>query len=764
MNSIMNEEIIDEKTYKIKKLLNEASWDDEETIDEDLLDTKKTIDAHKTSIDTSNSINDLHSLDKKFDNLYNNILNDEDDIQLFSSKIQRIELKNFSQFYNKEKKEKENIDEDDAEKLQADLQKLFNNESNDILKIFQSQTISNNRKDLYEMYDEIADVNFIAYRMLRVYLDNILVKNIQNKSFISLQVNEENKGIAKLDETQIDFLKRIINMLFVFFDLQGKIKNQILPKMLKYGDYYVEIVNLNKIDSIITNKPQLLTENYSYNDNGKKQVIKNLNLAYLELPYKEPKMEFQESYETKNLNLEETFIYNLEKFNKKLLKKSLEESDLGLLNDSKDEDDIDIEDIIEMDINKAEQLYLRLLDPAKVLKIDKDGVLYGYLVIEDLDDEKNGDEEEINLYKRFLSDNEGDSDNKEKVQDIAELLSDKISKKLGEFVKEDYEFDDLSDELKASLRIIIYYKLLKKSKLKFRFLEPGDMINFHTVIDKFAPYGTSIFDPIIQPVKMYTIGLMTSIVSRLSRASVVRKWNIEVGNRRNYKDIIEQVKKDLKNKSVTYDSLNSIKNISKIITDFRDIATVTREGQRFIDLEILPMHDRSLPIQELQDLKNELIAATGIPAVYLNSPDTVDLRETLVNLNVNFANTIMTLQSYIEDSLNELMNSIVKKIMKSNGMDENKIAKFNISNYIKIHLNTPLVLQLQQNEALVGSIVNIIGALQQAQMSIDPEKLLEMYIPQMNWETLKKSGENLIKDEVKKQIIQQQAGQGQGGF
>ena len=176
------------------------------------------------------------------------------------------------------------------------------------------------------------------------------------------------------------------------------------------------------------------------------------------------------------------------------------------------------------------------------------------------------------------------------------------------------------------------------------------------------------------------------------------------------------------------------------------------------------MHDRSLPIQELQDLRNELIAATGIPAVYLNSPDTVDLRETLVNLNVNFANNIVTLQSYIEDSLNELMNSIIKKIMKSNGMDEQKISKFNISNYIKIHLNTPLVLQLQQSEALVGSIVNILGALQQAQMPIDPEKLLEMYIPQMNWESLKKSGETLIKDEVKKQIIQQQAGQEQGGF
>jgi len=780
---------INHKNYKLK-ILQEASWEDafedEDPVD-DVVDSASALNSHEQSLKAISSLEDLEKIDKQFDSLYKNFLDKNDDINLFSAKVQRIELSKTSQLYKREKEKEEPDDPfDDHKQAQEELNKLFNNESNDILKIFQSQTIHNNRKDLYEMYDEIADINYIAYKMLRVYLDNILIKNAQTKTFINIKENEDNKNLAKIDDTKLDFIKKMLDMFLVFFDIQNKLKNQIVPKTLKYGDFYIEVVDLSKIDNILYRQPQLLTENFVIENNGRKKTYKNVSYAYLELPYKE---NFMESMDAENINeskfgskkdsihdlnnlapagnnfenLEESFQYKLEKLRDKLSARVLEESDIPFLKRN-DNEEFDIENLFKMDLDKIENIYLRLQDPSKVLKVEQDGVLYGYLVIEDVDREKNGDEEEINIYKRFLSDNESGSNddvNKNVTKNIAGEISEKISERLAEFINQKGDFEAIPDELKASLRVIIYQKLLKKSKIKFRFLETSDMVNFHTVIDKFAPYGTSIFDPIIQPVKMYTIGLMTSIVSRLSRAAVIRKWNIEVGNKRNYQAVIEQVKKDLRNKSVTYDSLTSIKNISKMITDFKDIATVTRDGQRFIDLEVMPMHDRSLPIQELQDLKTELIAATGIPATYLNMPDAVDLRETLVNININFANTIISQQSYIEDGLNILFNIIIKKLLNLNGIPDKG---FNISSIFKLTLNTPLVLQLQQSEALVGSIINIIGALNQAQLQIDPLKLLEMYIPQMNWEALKKSGEELTRDEIKKQIMMQQDGQQAGGF
>jgi hypothetical protein len=255
---------------------------------------------------------------------------------------------------------------------------------------------------------------------------------------------------------------------------------------------------------------------------------------------------------------------------------------------------------------------------------------------------------------------------------------------------------------------------------------------------------------------MYTIALMSSVISRLSRAAVVRKWNIEVGTKRNYPEIIEKVKKDLKTKSISYDNLNSIRNISQVMTDFRDIAVISQNGQRFIDMEIMPMHDRALPMNDMMDLRNELVAATGVPSVYLNVGDAIELRETLVNINIGFSHTISNLQGFFEDGLNALLNAIFDIILKKNGLSTD----FKLSQFFKITLNHPLVLQLQANESVISTVSNIIGLLTQAGVKFDPIVLFKKYVPDFNWEELDQSGEKAIKQDIKEKIMQ---GDQQGG-
>ena len=764
-----------EKIKINKKLLEEFAWDDSElnsdSIDNDeesYVEDKIYLEAHKKAENTLNSLQFFEKLEKKINNLYDDILDKDSDLHLFSAKVQRIELEKLS-LALKSKDKEEDSEISTEEELKKELNKLFNSESNDILKIFQIGNVQNNRKELYQLYDEIADINYIAYRMLRVYMDNILIKNMNTKGFLTIELNAENKLINKENEQDIDYAKKLLGLLISYFDIQKKLKNDIIPKTLKYGDFYIEIVNLapvNKLIKKLDNIPELIQENNHeyYDNNGKKRIIKNLNLAI-----------FENHLKVKNKNIKEEIFEHtgkistkakIKKLKSKIFdKRQIEEFDLSFLQTT-DEDEKTLKDFIDLDFDELDNIYLRYLDPSQVIKITHNGVNYGYLVIEEIEKDQDN-ETEINIYKRFLSDDNnsssGDSDT-EKAKEISDLISDKVSERIIEAIREkDINFDDLDDEVKLSLKIIIYNKIKEKAKLKFRLLDAKSIVNFHTQIDKYSPYGTSVFDPIVQPVKMYTLGLMTSIISRLSRASIIRKWNIEVGNKRNYQQIIEQVKKDLKNKSVTFNDLTNIKNITKILTDFRDIATITRDGQRYIDLEILPTHDRSLPIQELQDLRNELIMATGIPAVYLNSMDTIDLRETLVNMNINFANTIITLQSFIEDSINELFNNIVETLFELNGEDSDG---FLISQYFKIKLNPPIILQVQSTEGLVGSIANILGVLQNVNVQVDPLELFEKYIPGIDWRALKKSGEKIVQDEVKKQIIQQmpQAGGNGGGF
>ncbi len=723
----------------------------------------------ENALSVLDDLGELNDIDTKFEKVFRDVVNSDTDMQIFSSNIQRLEINNLNTVVSSSASGMGGLNsmggDPDLDEATQDLNKLLNTDTQDILKLFNDSNIHNNRKKLYDLYNEIAEINPIAYRMLKVYVDNILVKNMQTKQFLNVVDNEQNDKTEQLDENIKKIVKSFFKTILVYFDLQTKLKNNILPSTLKHGDYYLEIVDLSPISRIVENQMELIQESAHFpsKNDASKTTRHKCTMGIIELPNKIQGV--QESYALDPAE-HKAGARLASLLNDKV---NIEESDINFLNDimglEKEEDPekdntFDFENFQDLNFDALKDIHLRLVEPSSVIKIEMDGINFGYLIIEDLKEKAEG--EEINLYQRFMSDdgNNTQSDKNENVtKEITEKFTKEIISKLSSFIGQGNNFiDTLPEELSLSLKVILYQKIKERAKLKFRFLEPNDLINFHTNIDKFAPYGTSIFDSIVLPVKLYTIALMSSVISRLSRAAVVRKWNIEVGNRRNHSQIVQNVQKELKTKNITYDDLNSMKNISQVMTDFRDIATVSKNGQKFIDLELMPAQDRALPLNDLQDLRNELIAATGIPSVYLNIGDNTELRETLVNLNIGFANTIAGYQGYIEDGINNLFNSLFQIVLKNNNFD---FKNFNISQYFKVAINPPLVLQLQNNEAIISTISNMIGTLSQAQMSIDPLMLFEMYAPQINWKKIQKGGEVEIKEKMKEGIMQQQY-QGEG--
>lgn len=734
-------------------------------------ETQTQEDSFSDALDIMYDLDQLDKIDKQFDSVFKDVVSSDTDMQILSSNIRRLEINNLGTVLSSKSLQSQ-YESPEEKAVKDDLNELLNTNTDDIFRLFNDQNIHNNRKKLYDLYNEIADINPIAYRMLKVYVDNILVKNIQNKQFLNIVENDANNiTLLNIDKNKKKAIQAFIKTLIVYFDLQNKLKNNILPNALKHGDHYLEIVDLSPIGSLIEKKRELITENITID-----KVSKKLAIGYIEFPQVDENS-LQENYYP---SAEEASSYE------RMLglikdKKKIEEADINLLNDilglqqeeePEKEIQFDLESFSDLDFNCVKDIHLKMINPSNVIKIDQDGINYGYLIIEDLKDEDTDDE--INLYARFMND-DGSKSNQNKNKDINQEITDKFTKEIISKLSEHLNSNggnaqfitELPDELSLSLKVILYQKIKEKTKLKFRFIEPNKLINFHTNIDKFAPYGTSIFDPITLPVKLYTVALMSSVISRLSRASVLRKWNVEVGNRRNHSQIIKNLQKELKTKNITFDDLSSMRNISEILTDFRDVATVTKNGQKFIDLEIMPMHDRALPINDLQDLRNELIAATGVPSVYLNIGDQAELRETLVNLNIGFANNIAALQGFIEDGLSDLFNTIFQIILKHNGYSN--YGFFNISQYFQLKLNPPLILQLQNNEAVISSVANMIGTLQQAGVQTDPIEFFKTYLPTMNWDKIKKDGEEAVKQDLKKQIMQQPAPnqdqqEQQGGF
>ena len=730
------------------------------------------------------SANNLAILSARTEELSAKILADADQDTGLARQLTHLNISEVNKATSKETLYKTEEDLTDAF-----MNKVLNHDNDDLLRGVNYFSVSSERKKSYDIYEQMLDSNFLSFRILRAYINGVLIKNAQTKSFLTVQLVDEKAPLLNGLGSEIsNSYQKFIKSILMKFKLQQKMQEVIVPKTLLYGNYFIEIVDLNLLDNISQHE-QILMENSGVHD-----------------PKKELKKKIEANREAKNNPMTSHYLFesNFECFKddeelnthlKDILseesiyrgamtsQKAILESGGVLTESAKKTYDIDalfedssynldaydlnfldapekgnnkkysLEDISKLDMSKLKDIHLNYLSPRNVIIIEKDSYVYGYLVVEDLPNSQNS-EQVIDSFKRFSSGLTGSLTTKEETKESVDEVVDKVTKEVLNKVVHNIRlskarsfgnggFDyfntlNISEEALTSLKVLIYSKIKSKSKLKFRFLSPESIINYSSTIDKFAPYGTSIYDPLVGPVKLYSLALMSSVVSRLSRAAVMRKWTIETGGKRNHKEIVDKTKAELKSKSISYDKINSIQNISEIVTDFRDMATISINGQKYIDMEVLPMNDRGLPLNDLNDLKNDIIAAGGVPAVYLNLGDTVDLRETLVHLNISFANDIIDKQSSIEQGMDTLFNNIFKKVLTYNGY---KDGDFYISNYCRAKLNPPLVLQIQSDEAMITTVSNILNLFEQSKITVDPRDLYKRYIPSINWDDLIKKGQ-----------------------
>ena len=750
------------------------------------------------------SVAQLTSLSNRTNELAAKILSDADQDTGLSRQLTYLNIGEVNKATSKETTYK--TEEDITDMF---MNKVLNHNEEDILKGINFFAVSSERKKRYDIYEQMLDSNYLSFRILRAYINGVLIKNAQTKSFLNVDLTDDKKALlTTLGQDVANSYQKFIKSMIMKYKIQEKLKDIIVPRTLLYGNQFLEIIDLNLLDNIAQHE-QILLEAKDFIGMSKTKQNQAIKLKELEIKknsndtiLEQHGIIFESNFELykdeKELisqgitELSEISIYQGAMSQLKTLEESntttnehavkrydiealFEDSsfstsayDLSFLDDpnskNKSSKKYTLEDISKLDMTKLKDIHLNYISPRNVIIIEKDSYIYGYLVVEDLPNQQQN-ETVIDSFKRFSSGINGSLTTKEESKEATDEVVEKITKELLTKVVHNIrlnkarsfgiDFDyfntlNISDEALTSLKVLIYSKVKKKSKLKFRFLAPESIINFGCNVDKFAPYSTSVFDPLVGPVKLYTLALMSSVVSRLSRAAVIRKWTIETGGKRNHKEMVDKTKNELKSKAISYDKINTLQNISEIVTDFRDMATIQVNGQRFIDMEILPMNDRGLPLNDLNDLKNDIISAGGVPAVYLNMGDTTDLRETLVHLNITFANDIIDKQSSIEQGLDTLFNNIFKKVLEYNGYND---SDFYISNYCRAKLNPPLVLQIQSDEAMITTVSNIIQLLEQSKLAVNPKDLFKRYIPSINWEDLEKNGQDYLTSLGKTAII-----------
>ena len=806
-------------------------WDNFAKEDDNLDEISST--EEKEPIKLIDSVGTLVALTNRSRELSAEILSGIDKEQSLSKQLSTLNIDELNKAASKETTYKTEEEFDNAY-----MNQVLNHNNNDLFKSSANFAVSTERKKRYEIYEQMLDSNFIVERVLEVFCENIIIRNAQTKSYINTQINDNKTDLfSSLGNDVQNSYDKLCKALLVKYKLQKQLKDTIVPNVCTFGNYFVEIVDLNLLSVMggITAHEQVIMDSsgqtmvdqngVEYKSLTQTSIVREEILV--ESTIEKPKDKKDKDKDREKEKVKTTVIFesnfdcfeseedllitiknnefksilnsskeihedskdiiqeqehsvsNIDNFLNELLQENtLDHIDLGFFDqmnlenspDNSDSKQFNVKDIMKLKLDSLKDIYLDYHHPKNIIIIEKHNLVYGYLIIEDETSQGQGSYE-VDRFKRFSAglSSHGTSgfesyDNSQVIRDTTDSITKEILKKITSNIRLNknrmlgQNFDyfktlNIGEEAIASLKLLIYQKIKYKSKLKFRFLTPDTIINFSgQVNNKFAPYGTSIFDKMVQPVKLYTLALMSSIVSRLSRAAVVRKWTIEAGDKRNHEEIVAKTTSDLKSKAITFDKINQMKNTAEIITDYRDMATITINQQRFIDMEILPMQDRGLPLNDMNDLKQDVIAAGGVPGIYLNITDNVDLREKLVHLNITFANNIINKQATIEDGLDQFLNAMFKKLLKYNNFKEQD---FNLSNYINYKLNPPLVLQLQSDEAQITVVNNIVNSLDGLKVPIDPRKILQRYIPNINWDNIHKEGLAYKQDFGKQAIISQ---------
>ena len=617
-----------------------------------------------------------------------------------------------------------------------DLEK--NEDKEQILNIFKDLKTPDERLKRYELYETIYSSVQLIKRIITVYNNNIFDKDSITNNIFQIR---ESEGVK--DPEKIKRFDKFSRNCIKFFKLEELFKNRIGLPLLLYGDAFIEIVEVDKLD---VDYSKYLT---STKDKSVKVITETI----------QHKLNSTNEYNQINENDIDSLVDLIVEFDSSGMHKQIYEQE----NPTED---------------SFSKISLKFHYPHSIVPLTTEfETVLGYVEIREVDKLST---ERSNPLKSFLDvankmssslNATSKSFNKqERHTDTVNLFVKSVIKKvISEYVKAE-DIDSIKDKkekneeiakrLKKSVQDDFFHSVSKlllsvddsimfKKKLNIRFISTDNMVSFTTPTTAYWPYGQPIIDSLVYPGKLYLLTQMANTVIKLSRASLIRKWNVEVGVREDHSVLLQKLKNEFRNSRITAGDLaSSTKNIPNILSDFKDIITLTRKQNKFIDVDILQTGDPNIRINDLEDQRREIVAISGVPQQFLGYNETYELRERLIHSNVVFAKEISSYQDVINKGLTNLIDKIGQKI----GYEEES------SKYVKVYLQPPVILLLQLVEATISSTRNILSYFTEHELQTEPYYMLKRFVPFIDWDEFRSESESYVqKLKVNQAVVQAQA-------
>jgi len=429
---------------------------------------------------------------------------------------------------------------------------------NEIDRLLSTVSISRERLERYNVYEEAYNYVPIIKRILSVYISNVLQKNPVTGKCLLIREAHDVTGEKITDQNILDKAKKLADGCIKSFDLIQKLRKKILPNELVYGDCYVEVISLI--------------------EEGKKSVDPNTSFSNI----------------TSSMPLFEAELSNINKtieqlkYQKDNSKKIIHEQQIDNLLSKISEYFVEVQTDPKSSKNEGEEvtsfdnILTKIHKPHRVIALETDfGSLLGYLVVtkDEVPQTLNLTQSLSTLVGRITTLHGSDQKSENTIVDrlvryILKTILDK-SQKLGK-IDSAQNIDQLLSGLPPDVnqylkRLFVEQGLASKNmmynKMRVRFVSASDMIAFTIPSSQFDPYGQSFIDSLVFPCKLYILSQLSNVIIKLSRAAPVRKWNIDVGQTHMQAGVIQKLKRELYNTRITLDDLSSFKSIPKLLSD-----------------------------------------------------------------------------------------------------------------------------------------------------------------------------------------------------
>ena len=488
---------------------------------------------------------------------------------------------------------------------ETDPRTIENAPSNGVQQLLQNLTVPAQRTNRYKAYDELYSSVQLIKRIVRVYSNNILQKDIiTGNSLTILETTKFNSNTANVNN-----LKAFAQSIIKHFKLEKQLSNRIIQDLLRYGDAYIEIINLK--DDIF-DLPDATNKSGSNSTQSNQQLMTESKQAYDTIDYLKKLQSLTGNTEVTINEAVDKFIdyfVDFDDIQYSATEQMLAENDgfiNSIVNASQKNETTKLQ-LANFKPSNLNQFLLRYHSPKTIVNLTttyNDSVL-GYVEIR----EQAGMERVAGIGLQFATVLKQISvTSKDKSEDVNGLTRRIVHKLIGKIidksgVKKKFSNKKNSKEINAEFEKTLMAKIgddlfymvkrlynesdqeaNTKSKLAIRFMPPDNIIHLCLNPIEFAPYGTSIIDPLIYPAKLYLLTQLTNMVTKLSRASLIRKWTIESGPREHGTNLLQKLKREIRNQRITVDDIVSFKSIPKILSDFKDMMILTKKGVKFVDV------------------------------------------------------------------------------------------------------------------------------------------------------------------------------------